>query len=122
MLLNWLPRFGELKPVAIMTFLLVLAWAIIRQWRGAVLTAVAVPVAIGLTEYALKPSVGEAIGQAFPSGHATSAFAVAAVVEQSLSQAGLARPQVGFRRVGALDRDPMTRKARRFIPLSARIP
>ena len=48
--------------------------------------------------------------------------AVAAVVEQSLSQAGLARPQVGFRRVGALDRDPMTSKARRFIPLSVRIP
>jgi hypothetical protein len=33
-----------------------------------------------------------------------------------------ARPRVGFRRVGALDRDPMTSKARRFIPLSARIP
>ena len=48
--------------------------------------------------------------------------AVAAAVEQSLHQAGLARPQVGFRRVGALDRDPMTSKARRFIPLSARIP
>ena len=48
--------------------------------------------------------------------------AVAAAVEQSLRQAGLARPQVGFRRVGALDRDPMTSKARRFIPLSARIP
>jgi membrane-associated phospholipid phosphatase len=76
-LLDWLPRFGELKPVAIMTFLLVLAWAIIRQWRGAVLTAVAVPVAIGLTEYALKPSIGAAIGQAFPSGHATSSFALA---------------------------------------------
>ena len=48
--------------------------------------------------------------------------AVAAAVEQSLRQAGLARPQVGFRRVGALDRDPMTSKARRFIPLSACIP
>ena len=46
--------------------------------------------------------------------------AVAAAVEQSLRQAGLARPQVGFRRVGALDRDPMTSKARRFVPLSAR--
>jgi len=48
--------------------------------------------------------------------------AVAAVVEHSLRPAGLARPQVGFRRVAALDRDPMTSKARRFIPLSARIP
>ena len=46
--------------------------------------------------------------------------AVAAAVEQSLRQAGLARPQVGFRRVGALDRDPMTSKVRRFVPLSVR--
>ena len=46
--------------------------------------------------------------------------AVTAEVERSLRQAGLARPRVGFRRVGALDRDPMTSKARRFIPLSAR--
>jgi phenylacetate-CoA ligase len=45
--------------------------------------------------------------------------AVAAAVEQSLRQAGLARPQVGFRRVGALDRDPMTSKVRRFVPLPA---
>ena len=46
--------------------------------------------------------------------------AVAAAVGQSLRQAGLARPQVGFRRVGALDRDPMTSKVRRFVPLSVR--
>jgi phenylacetate-CoA ligase len=48
--------------------------------------------------------------------------AIVAAVTRSLRQAGLPRPQVGFRRVGALDRDPMTSKARRFIPLSARIP
>jgi len=48
--------------------------------------------------------------------------AVVAAVTRSLRQAGLPRPQVGFRRVGALDRDAMTSKARRFIPLSARIP
>ena len=41
----------------------------------------------------------------------------AAAVEQSLRQAGLARPQAGIRRVGTLDRDPLTGKARRFIPL-----
>ena len=44
--------------------------------------------------------------------------ALTAEVARSLRQAGLPRPQVGFRRVGALDRDPMTSKARRFIPLS----
>jgi phenylacetate-coenzyme A ligase PaaK-like adenylate-forming protein len=48
--------------------------------------------------------------------------AVEAAVKRSLRQAGVASPQIGFRRVGALDRDPMTSKARRFIPLSARIP
>ena len=77
-LLDWLPRFGELKPVAVMTFTLILACVVTRRWRGAVLTALAVPVAIGLTVYVLKPTVGEAIGQAFPSGHATSSFALAA--------------------------------------------
>jgi phenylacetate-coenzyme A ligase PaaK-like adenylate-forming protein len=50
------------------------------------------------------------------------ASAVAATVKRSLREAGVASPQVGFCRVGALDRDPMTSKARRFIPLSARIP
>ena len=54
------------------------ACAITRRWRGAVLTALAVPLAIGLTDYVLKPTVGEAIGAAFPSGHATSSFALAA--------------------------------------------
>ena len=48
--------------------------------------------------------------------------AMVTTVRRSLCQVGLARPQVGFRRVGALDRDAMTSKARRFIPLSARIP
>src|SRR6516162_8848100 len=48
--------------------------------------------------------------------------AIVAAIGRSLRQAGLTRPQVGFRRVGALDRDPMTSKARRFIPLSVRIP
>ena len=48
--------------------------------------------------------------------------AVAAAVEQSLRQAGLTSPRVGFRRVSALDRDPMTSKVRRFVPLPAQVP
>jgi membrane-associated phospholipid phosphatase len=76
--LAWLPSLGELKLVTVITFTLILACAVTRRWRGAVLTALAVPVAIGLTVYVLKPTVGEAIGQAFPSGHATSSFALAA--------------------------------------------
>jgi len=46
--------------------------------------------------------------------------AVVAAVARSLRQAGVAGPQVGFRRVGALDRDPMTSKVRRFVPRPAR--
>jgi len=43
-------------------------------------------------------------------------------VRDSLYQAGLPGPQVTLRRVQALDRDPLTGKARRFIPLGLRIP
>jgi membrane-associated phospholipid phosphatase len=96
-LLDWLPHFGGLKPVALMTFMLMLACAITRQWRGAVLTAVAVPIAIGLTEYVLKPSVGEAIGQAFPSGHATSSFALATIFAVLLASPPCRRVPSGVR-------------------------
>jgi phenylacetate-CoA ligase len=50
------------------------------------------------------------------------AAAVTAAVKESLRQAGLPDPQVILRRVNALDRDPLTGKARRFIPLGSRIP
>ena len=46
--------------------------------------------------------------------------AVTAALEQSLRQVGLSGPRVSIRRVEALDRDAMTGKARRFIPLHAR--
>jgi membrane-associated phospholipid phosphatase len=77
-LLNRLADVGTLGPVAVMTLALVLACAVARRWLGAALAVAAVPVATGLTEYVLKPTVGEAIGQSFPSGHATSMFALAA--------------------------------------------
>ena len=55
--LNWLPHLGGQKLVAAMTLTLTLACALARRWRGVVLVVAAVPIAIGLTEYALKPSV-----------------------------------------------------------------
>ena len=76
--LNWLPHLGGQKFVAAMTLALMLACALTRRWRGVVLMIAAVPIAVGLTEYVLKPTVGDAIGQPFPSGHATSSFALAA--------------------------------------------
>jgi membrane-associated phospholipid phosphatase len=78
-LLNQLPRLGGLKEVALMILALALACVATRNWSGAVLAIVAVPGAVGLTEYVLKPYVGTVINQAFPSGHATSSFALAAV-------------------------------------------
>jgi membrane-associated phospholipid phosphatase len=76
--LDWLPHLGGQKFVLAMTLALMLACSVARRWRGVVLVVAAVPIAIGLTEYVLKPSVGEAIDQAFPSGHATSSFVLAA--------------------------------------------
>jgi membrane-associated phospholipid phosphatase len=78
-LLNRLPDIGTLGPVTLMTLALILACLATRRWTGALLAAIAEPAATGLTEYVLKPSVGQAIGQSFPSGHATSMFALAAI-------------------------------------------
>jgi membrane-associated phospholipid phosphatase len=78
-LLHQLPRLGGLPEVALMTAALALVCVLTRRWSGAVLALVAVPGAVGLTEYVLKPYVGTVINQAFPSGHATSSFALAAV-------------------------------------------
>jgi hypothetical protein len=47
--------------------------------------------------------------------------AATAAVQESLRQAGLPDPQVTLCRVNALDHDPLTGKARRFIPLGSRI-
>lgn len=77
-LLSWLPDLGALAPVALVVLALVFACAVTRRWSGAALTAVAVPAAIGLTEYVLKPVVGRGLGQSLPSGHATAMFALAA--------------------------------------------
>ena len=43
-------------------------------------------------------------------------------VRDGLRHAGLPGPRVTLRRVEALDRDPLTGKASRFIPLGLRIP
>lgn len=80
-LLYWLPGLGTLAPVTMITLALALACVVTRRWSGAVLTVVAVPAAIGLTDYVLKPyvNVGQAIVHSFPSGHATGMFALAAI-------------------------------------------
>jgi membrane-associated phospholipid phosphatase len=78
-LLNVLDITGTLIPVTLMTVALVLACAATRRWSGVILAAVATPAASALTEVALKPLVGRILGDglSFPSGHATSTFALA---------------------------------------------
>lgn len=80
-LCGWLTELGDPGPVTVMTAALALACAAVRRWRGAILAAVAAPVASGLTEDVLKPVIGRTLhgGLSFPSGHATATFALAGV-------------------------------------------
>jgi membrane-associated phospholipid phosphatase len=67
--------------VTLMTLALILACAATRRWSGVVLAVIAEPAAISLTEYLLKPLIGRLCHGwlSFPSGHATSLFALAAI-------------------------------------------
>ena len=78
--LHLLSLLGGLLSVAALTAALVLACLVMRWWRGAALAGVAVPAAVTLTEFVLKPLVGRSIDgyASFPSGHATAMFALAA--------------------------------------------
>jgi membrane-associated phospholipid phosphatase len=89
-----LAGLGGLGPVAVLTTALVLACLVTRRWRGAALAGLAVPAAVALTEYVLKPLVGRTIRgyPSFPSGHATAMFALAAACAVLL--AGPARPRL----------------------------
>jgi membrane-associated phospholipid phosphatase len=91
---NLLAGLGGLGPVTVLTAALVLACLVTRRWRGAALAGLAVPAAVALTEYVLKPLVGRTIrgDPSFPSGHATAMFALAATCAVLL--AGPARPRL----------------------------
>lgn len=79
--LSLLALLGDAVPVTVMALALVVGCAARRRWRAAVLAAVAVPAAAGLTEGLLKPLTGRMLHGAlsYPSGHATSTFSLAAV-------------------------------------------
>jgi membrane-associated phospholipid phosphatase len=81
LLLAVLPRLGNPVPVTVMALALAVACLATRRWRGAVLAGAAVLVSVMLTELVLKPLIGRiALGWlSFPSGHATSMFALAAI-------------------------------------------
>jgi len=92
--LHLLASLGGLGPVTVLTAALVLACLATRRWRGAALAGLAVPAAVALTEYVLKPLVDRSIRgyPSFPSGHATALFALAATCAVLL--AGPARPRL----------------------------
>ena len=73
---------GQLVPVAALIVIIAVTCLVTGRANGAVLAVVAVPVAIELTERVLKPLLGRTkLGfLSYPSGHATSMFALAAVL------------------------------------------
>jgi membrane-associated phospholipid phosphatase len=89
---GFLVGLGNTRTATILCVVLVLACLALRRPRGAVLITVAVPVAIVLTEYVLKPLFDRTLGQAlsFPSGHeaVVSTMALGAI----LVLTGPARP------------------------------
>jgi membrane-associated phospholipid phosphatase len=72
---------GSAGPVVAITAALIIGCLLARRWRGAIFVAIAVPAAEAITEYALKPLVGRTLNgyQAYPSGHTTGVFVLAAV-------------------------------------------
>jgi membrane-associated phospholipid phosphatase len=75
---------GDPRYVVLICAVAVAALLLFRRYRGALLVAIAVPLAGGLTDYILKPLVDRTNYGAltYPSGHTTAAtaMAVAAVV------------------------------------------
>ncbi len=93
--LRLLAKLGGQVPFAALTAALILACLAARRWRGAVLAGLAVPGAVAVTEYVLKPLVGRTIlsgYNCYPSGHTTAMFALAATCAVLL--AGPARPRL----------------------------
>jgi membrane-associated phospholipid phosphatase len=81
-LLLWLAFPGTLIPAAAVSAAIVIACLITRRLNGAVLAAIAVPVAAGVGDGLLKPLFHRTyLGQvAFPSGHTASATALTATL------------------------------------------
>jgi membrane-associated phospholipid phosphatase len=93
--LRLLAKLGGQVQFAMLTAALILACLATRRWRGTVLAGVAVPGAVLLTEYVLKPLVGRTIlsgYDCYPSGHTTALFALAAACAVLLT--GPARPRL----------------------------
>ena len=76
-------------PVAVtaMAAALVLAGILRRRYADAILVAISVPLATAITEVVLKPLIGRTSwGSPFPSGHVTSAVALATALTVLLAR------------------------------------
>lgn len=75
-------NLGQRPEVTAFTAIIVLACLAARRVNGAVLAVISVVVAIGLTEYVLKPLVHETLGSSltYPSGHMSVVCALIGVV------------------------------------------
>jgi undecaprenyl-diphosphatase len=79
--LDLVAGLGEKVDVGVVIVVLVGICLARRRLNGALLAAIAIPVAPALTEFVLKPLFARPqMSGAFPSGHTTAAFAVATVV------------------------------------------
>lgn len=112
--LSWLGRdhrlavdlvgIGNLVSVTVLTVLLVAVLLYLRRPRGAVLAALAPPVASAITEWVLKPIVERTRGGSlsYPSGHTTGIFAVAVVIAMLVLGRARPRPSAAVRAVVAV--------------------
>jgi len=78
----WLAAPGTLIPAGALSAAIVVACLLTGRLNGAVLAAAAVPAAVGLDEGLLKPLVHRTYREilAYPSGHTTAIFTLAATV------------------------------------------
>jgi PAP2 superfamily protein/uncharacterized protein DUF418 len=100
--LRLLAKLGGQVPFAVLTVALILVCLATRRRRGAVLAGVAVPGAVALTEYLLKPLVGRTIlsgYDCYPSGHTAALFALAATCTVLLTGPGRPRWPGAVRRL-----------------------
>ena len=83
---------GDTNRIVVVCVALVLACMLTRRYRGALLVAIAAPLAGAVTEYLLKPLFDRTISGhlAFPSGHLTAVSTAAVAVVVLL--AGPSRP------------------------------
>jgi membrane-associated phospholipid phosphatase len=81
-LAHWLAAPGSLIPAGVLTAVIVIGCVLAGRLNGAFLALAAVPVSEAISEGLLKPLIHRTYlgGVAYPSGHATAIFALAATL------------------------------------------